>query len=276
MILVKLARKGLQRLGYDLHRRGDVVLRDADAQTLAIIDRVRPYTVTTPERIFALCEAVRYVTRAGVPGSIVECGVWAGGSMMAVSIALQHLDDPSRDLYLFDTFEGMTEPTGRDIDVDGIPASTHFQRGPRSNDDRFWTSDGVRMRWAAAPRAEVQARLEATGYPVSRLHLVAGPVEETLPANAPADIAVLRLDTDWYESTAHEMVHLLPRLVAGGVLIVDDYGHWRGAREAVDEYLAAHGVHLLLNRIDYSGRAAIMTTTARERLCAGPERAGDH
>jgi O-methyltransferase len=82
-------------------------------------------------------------------------------------------------------------------------------------------------------------------------------VERTLPDRAPAEIALLRLDTDWYESTRHELVHLYPRLSAGGVLIVDDYGHWAGAKRAVDEYLGEQAEPLLLHRIDYTGRIAI-------------------
>jgi hypothetical protein len=82
-------------------------------------------------------------------------------------------------------------------------------------------------------------------------------VEETLPARAPGKIALLRLDTDWYESTRCEMEHLYPRLSPGGVLIVDDYGHWQGARDAVDEYLAAHEEALLLARVDYTARIAV-------------------
>ena len=70
----------------------------------------------------------------------------------------------------------------------------------------------------------------------------------------PERIALLRIDTDWYESTRHELVHLYPRLSPGGVLIIDDYGHWQGARKAVDEYFQAG---LFLNHIDYTGRLAI-------------------
>ena len=79
---------------------------------------------------------------------------------------------------------------------------------------------------------------------------------DTLPASAPSQIALLRLDTDWYESTRHELEHLYPRLATGGVLIVDDYGHWEGARKATDEHLAAHPA-LLLSRSDYTGRMAV-------------------
>ena len=94
----------------------------------------------------------------------------------------------------------------------------------------------------------------ATGYPAERLHFVEGKVEDTIPEQAPERIALLRLDTDWYESTRHELEHLYPRLSPGGVLIIDDYGHWEGARQAVDEYFKGE---VYLHRIDYTGRLAI-------------------
>jgi hypothetical protein len=82
-------------------------------------------------------------------------------------------------------------------------------------------------------------------------------VEETIPQHAPEQISVLRLDTDWYSSTKHELMHLFPRLSKNGVLIIDDYGHWAGARKAVDEYFADQTIQPLLNRIDQTGRACI-------------------
>src|SRR5207244_6492838 len=108
--------------------------------------------------------------------------------------------------------------------------------------------------WAYAPIEEVESNLRGTGYPPDKLHFVAGRVEDTLQRYAPDRIALLRLDTDWYESTRHELVHLFPRLTDGGVLIIDDYGHWAGSRKAVDEYFATEGRRPLLSRIDYTGR----------------------
>jgi hypothetical protein len=99
--------------------------------------------------------------------------------------------------------------------------------------------------------------LYGTGYPVHKIHFVQGRVEETIPACAPDPISLLRLDTDWYASTKHELVHLFPRLSHGGVIIIDDYGHWKGSREACDEYFRSNGIPILLNRIDYTGRIAL-------------------
>ena len=221
---------------------------DFDEAAKGIIRAVRPYTMTSPERLFSLIEAVRYVAAAGVAGSFVECGVWRGGSMMAAALALLECADTSRELYLFDTFEGMSAPTEHDVAIDGQSAATLLQ-APRSTDPT--------SAWCYATLPDVQAALERTRYPAERIHFVRGRVEDTLPAGAPQSIALLRLDTDWYESTRHELEHLYPALVPGGVLIIDDYGHWAGCRKAVDEYFTARGIRLLLQRVDYTGRIAI-------------------
>jgi hypothetical protein len=166
--------------------------------------------------------------------------------MMAVAQTLLELEE-SRDLHLFDTFDGMPPPGAADCDFTGASAADLMAAEDKQ-------TGAV---WARSPLADVRHNLLGTGYPESRVHFVAGRVEDTLPARAPERIAILRLDTDWYESTRHELVHLFPRLSAGGVLIIDDYGHWQGARRAVDEYLEETGVRLLLNRIDTTGRIGV-------------------
>jgi hypothetical protein len=103
----------------------------------------------------------------------------------------------------------------------------------------------------------VQRAVRSTGYDPGKIHLIKGKVEDTVPGAAPTKIALLRLDTDWYESTRHELEHLFPRLSPGGVIIIDDYGHWQGARRATDEFLAQHNIPLLLNRIDYTARIGV-------------------
>lgn len=250
---VKLSASGhlarlLRRAGYTLSRL-DYLPRDIDPSSAAIGQAVRPYTATPPERVLALCEAVRYVVSNGIPGDFVECGVWRGGSMMAAAYTLMECGDSSRHLYLYDTFEGVVAPGPEDTELDGTPAEKIFLR------DAYRRNDSG---WRAVPEAEVRDALWSTGYPRHHVHLVKGRVEDTLPGEAPSRIAVLRLDTDWYVSTRHELTCLYPRLVPGGVVLVDDYGHWRGARKAVDEYLATQVPRPLLNRIDYSARLAIV------------------
>jgi hypothetical protein len=225
-------------------RRG---LQDLDPWVADIIEQVRPFTMTSDERIAALCYAVRYVVRFRIPGDIVECGVWRGGSMMAAALALLAQGDASRSLYLFDTFEGMPPPTN----VDREAASGKLASALLADADRLSNI------WACAQIEEVQVNLASTGYPPANIHLIAGKVEDTIPLAAPPDVSILRLDTDWYESTRHELIHLYPRLALGGALIVDDYGFWLGARKAVDEYFDQNRIPVLLNRIDETGRIAV-------------------
>jgi hypothetical protein len=240
--------RGLRRVGVDAARivRGDG-LSEADRRTVRTVER---YTMTPPERVVALTDAVRYLTRANIAGDIVECGVWRGGSMMAAARTLLEEGDTSRDLFLYDTFAGMTDPTAEDRDTRGRSATKWMRR--------YGVDETGNSKACNATLEDVTANMALVGYPPVRCHYVKGPVEETLPETLPGPIALLRLDTDWYESTAHEMEHLFPLIVPGGVLIVDDYGHWEGSQQAVDEYLAKRGIVLLLHRTDYAGRVALL------------------
>ncbi len=231
---------------------GTPVPSEYDATLAETIRRVRRDTMTTAPRIAALCDSVEYLVRGRIDGAFVECGVWRGGSMMAVALTLLRLGVRDRELYLFDTFSGMSQPGEQDVPspYDGYSPHKRWRRQMR-----------LGRQWVGAPAAEVRARLESTGYPPERLHLVEGRVEDTLPAQAPKKIAMLRLDTDWYASTMHELEHLYPRLAERGVLIIDDYGHYAGARQAVDEYFANGAEPVLLSRIDYTGRLAIKPAT---------------
>jgi hypothetical protein len=223
---------------------------DVDRET---IEHCRPYTMTGVMRLRALIDAVRYCVDAEIEGAFVECGVWRGGSVLAIVLTLQAAGVEERDIYLYDTFEGMTEPSPEDVSELDPPALETWREAEREG-GRAWSQ-------LFGPNSfnegDVRTLLEATGYPEERLHFVRGPVEETLPATLPEAVALLRLDTDWYESTLHELRHLFPVLAVGGVLIVDDYGHWRGARKAVDEFLAGLDDAPLLTPIDYTARLAV-------------------
>jgi hypothetical protein len=221
---------------------------DFSPEDIATVQTVWSYTVTSPERIFALIRSAEYVVENSISGDIVECGVWRGGSMMVVARTLVSLRRDDRILWLYDTFAGMTAPGEDDVGFDGEAARTEF--------DRRRTGEGSST-WAAAALDEVRENLSSTGYPQEMLRFIEGPVEQTIPRELPDAISILRLDTDWYSSTRHELEHLYPRLVPGGVLIIDDYGHWRGSRKATDEYFAQAGARPLLNRIDYSARIMV-------------------
>ncbi len=165
--------------------------------------------------------------------------------MLAVARTLLELGRTDIDLFLFDTFEGMPEPSERDVRWTGETAEALLADEPRTEDSTLW---------AQASLDRVKQVMRSVPYPAERIHFVKGNVEETIPGHAPEEIALLRLDTDWHLSTKHELVHLYPRLSGGGVLIIDDYGWWRGAGEGTDEYFEEKGLIPFLVRIDDEGR----------------------
>ena len=204
-------------------------------------------TMVSRERLFTTLMACQYVARQGIPGDFVECGVWRGGNSIVAADVFRRLA-PRKALHLFDTFAGMTAPSARDVDQQGVSADAEFIRGQRVDCNE----------WCYASIAEVKANFAMGHLGQCDVHYVKGDVLETLrlEENVPDSISVLRLDTDWYESTKLELEVLYPRLVDGGVLIVDDYGHWGGAKQAVDEYFA-NRPRPFLQYTDYTGRVAV-------------------
>lgn len=235
----------LEMATYDLK----TVMGDLEPEFFPFFERCGPYTMTSWQRLYNLHATVRYIVRSNTPGDFVECGVWRGGSMMMVALTLIALGQTDRKLFLFDTFEGLPKPD-ESLDVDvwgnrGIDGWRPHRKTDQSSD------------WAYASLEEVRANMESTGYPMDKVFFVKGMVEDTIPAQAPDTIAMLRLDTDWYSSTKHELEHLYTRLSRNGILILDDYGHFKGARQATDEYFKTLDPAPLLTRIDYAGRTAI-------------------
>jgi O-methyltransferase len=222
----------------------------------SVLEHVRPYTLTSDERILATIDGARHVFEGGIPGALAECGVWLGGSVLAMIRVALEVGVTDREIYLFDTFDGMTEPTEADVSRYDRPAlETWRQEQDAGRIPWDWAFDPAKFNLGV-----VQEAMRSSGYPPDRIHFVVGRVEDTLPDQAPDRLALLRLDTDWYESTRHEMHHLYPRLSPGGVLIIDDYGHWEGSRRAVDEYFEAHPPRPLLCRSDYAGRIGTKPT----------------
>ena len=232
----------------EIHSQSDTYPADVTEQERLIWESVAPYTMTNVERVLALVNAVRYLSINQVEGAFVECGVWKGGSSMAMLKTLQSYQLEDRELYLYDTFDGMSEPTEYDVSCHGEDAREVLAEQDKNNSKSYW---------CYSPLDEVKKNIASLLYPSDKVHYIKGKVEETLLVGAPDKISLLRLDTDWYESTKVELEVLWPRLVSGGVLIIDDYGHWQGARRAVDEFIQRQGLQLLLNRIDYTGRIAV-------------------
>lgn len=206
------------------------IISDMEPEFIELYNKVKDYSMVSIERLYATYQAVKYVEANNIEGALVECGVWKGGNTMLMALSLE---STNRTIYLYDTFEGMPKPGKRDVDYKGnLPK---------------WIE-----KWCYSSIGETGKNMYLTGY--NNVHFVKGVVEDTIPETIPDKIAVLRLDTDWYDSTMHELVHLFPRLSKGGVLLLDDYGYWKGQREAVDEYFDKKP---LMHRPDYAGRTII-------------------
>lgn len=210
--------------------------KDFNKRFKDIYEKTKAYTMTSPERMYSLYQAIIYIIQNKIEGDIVECGVWKGGSSMISALTLLKLKSCDKKIYLYDTFSGMTKPSGKDR-----PDTM----------DKWLDNNGKQFnKWCYASLDEVQGNMSKTNYPKDKIIFVRGDVEHTIPQNIPEKISILRLDTDWYKSTYHELKYLYPRLSSGGVLIIDDYGHHEGAKKAVDEYFAEIGEYPYLSRID--------------------------
>lgn len=226
-------------------------LPSEDADFMPIWTHCRPCTMISFARGLAVYRAVRYLVENGVGGDFVECGVWRGGASMIAMMSLLHFGAANRRFSLFDTFQGVTEPSVVDVDWRGASAQSQLE----SENGKV---DGV---LCYASLAEAMANVATTGYPSDLIEFAEGDIRETALRAPRREIAFLRLDTDFYDSTRVELETFYPMLIEKGVLIVDDYGHWNGARVAVDEYFdSMHraGRHCpLLTVTDYTGRLAV-------------------
>jgi len=247
-------KKIISKTGYEISRKNRLIGEDGipvDIQEkifTEIYSRCKDFTVTTVEPLYALYKSVEYVVNINLQGDFVECGVWKGGSAMMIAHILLQLKQTHRKIFLYDTFEGMATPSDIDEDYTGKKAKQLLESENKSDNDSVW-------RYCSLD--DVKKNLASTAYPMENIIFVKGKVEDTIPQQMPEKISLLRLDTDWFESTYHELHYLFPLLSGKGVLIIDDYGHWKGAREAVDKYFEETKQEILLNRIDYTVRVGI-------------------
>jgi len=193
-----------------------------------------PYSMVHVTGFYETYQALRYIAASGIRGDFVECGCFLGGMAIFIGMLRPRLGLAGRTVYLYDTFAG--PPAGESDVVFGV--LQHSAPLPSYYD---------------AVRANIETVLGGD----DGFTLVPGRVEETLPAAAPGELALLRLDTDFYASTKVELETLYPRLVSGGVIAIDDYGMYPGARRATDEFMAAQGRRPLLHRIDGSVWAGV-------------------
>lgn len=235
----------------------------ADAAFAEAWAQARPFTMTSPERGYALWRAVEHVARNRIGGALVECGAWRGGSAILMALAADRFGLSDRPLIVFDTFDGMTEAGDRDEDVHGRNAGALLEAEKDRRDEAAI--------WAVASLEAVRGNFRTAGVAPDRARFIEGDVRETLKSAKTGPIALLRLDTDFYDSTCAELQTLYPRLSRGGVLLVDDYGHWKGARDAVEAYFAANPAypHPLLTMVDYTGAIGVKEAPERSPGLAG-------
>lgn len=221
--------------------------KDFDADFFPLLEYVRNYTMTSVERLYALWNCIGYLCGRQREGDFMEVGVWRGGSMMLAAFELlRRKEREMRHIWLYDTFTGLPRPNETlDTDILGNRAIDGWL--PRN----FADDTSV---WAYASEEEVRSNMDKTGYPSSFLHFIAGKVEKTIPDVIPEKIALLRVDTDFYSSYKHTLEYVYDHVVEGGIVILDDYGHFCGARKAVDEFLKKRKICALMHRPDYSCR----------------------
>ena len=167
---------------------------------------------------------------------------------MLIALALKQWGIRDRQLYLYDTYEGMSEPTENDVAHTGATAAKLLDEQNKDVQESVWCYSSI---------DEVRSNLSLTGYPSDKIFFIKGKVEDTLLHQIPGKISLLRLDTDWYESTKIELEVLYPLLESKGILIIDDFGFWEGAKKAVVEYFERMQYKIFLNRIDFTGRLMI-------------------
>ena len=263
-VSLKRAVKGaLRSVGLDIVRYPPVkpppsFPLDFTEEEIALCTKVKPFTLGGDIAIQMTANAVDYIVKSGIPGAIVECGVWRGGMMMVAADRLLKLGDARRDIFLYDTFKGMPDPTDADVNFWGGRPFETTEAGRR-----------IGAKSLVASLEDVKSALYSVGYPKNRIHFVKGRIEDTVPRVAPERISFLRLDTCFYESTRHELVHFFPRLSPRGILHIDDYGLWKGSRRAADEYMHQNEFNLFFVRIGRHGARMAIKPEGRGETAAG-------
>lgn len=253
----KIIQTAANAFGYEIRRNHKSIMQAQTPVEISDVEREiiedvmsNGLTLVSYERLWATLLACKYVVNRNIEGDFVECGVWRGGNAIVAARFFQ-LNGIDKNVWYCDTFEGMTRPTAADVTHTGLPAIDHFVHADK----------GSHNDWGYVPLEAVRENFAKRGL-LSKVRFVKGDVLDTLSQeqeDLPSQISVLRLDTDWYESTRKELDVLYPLLSVGGVVLFDDYGVWSGSRKAVDEYFEKHQNRPLLQRTDFDGRAGVKT-----------------
>ena len=222
-----------------------------DKFELENIEISKLYSMTGEKRMSYLTKSIKYIFENKIDGDFVECGVWQGGNLILMQRLIDHYGE-KKSIYGYDTFDGMTLPSEFDLDINNNKASnllSNEKKVENLENENVWCYSGVKT-----------VKQNFTKHTKNNyLKLIKGDVTNTLKnnENLPKNISLLRLDTDFYESTKIEMEILFPLVVKNGLIIVDDYGHWKGQKKAVDEYLNKINFKPFMFEVDYSCRIFI-------------------
>ena len=254
MLIKNLIKKILSKFGYRIesldswYNRQENFLSEIEKQDSNFLKQINKYTMTTPANHWAIIQAINHINKYKVEGDLVECGIYKGGNIILFDY-LNNKFSLKKKIYAYDTFDGMTEPGIHDKDLKNKSAKLTKLNYENNN-----------MKWCYSTLDEVKKNISKFNRNISiSFKFIKGDVENTLndQNNLPQKISLLRLDTDFYNSTKKELEVLYPRLEKNGILIIDDYGHWQGARKAVDEYFETKNNFFWFHRIDYASRLLI-------------------
>ena len=230
------------------YKRNEHLIAEISDDELKIIKQISNFSMSTPANHWAIIQSIKHISQNHIEGDIVESGVWKGGNLILFKIFLDKYN-LKKKIFAFDTYEGMPHPGEKDFDLKNINAKKIYDDYNKKN-----------IKWCYSTLEDVKSNINFfnRNY-LKSFNFIKGKVENTLdlPENLPEKISLLRLDTDFFESTKKELEVLYPRLVPGGILIIDDYGHWKGSKKAVDEYFKLDNNFLWFHRIDYASRLLI-------------------
>ncbi len=247
---IKLIRSIVRAFNIDIVKYRSGYLQDFEPHHKRIWEKTSSYSLLNKGKLFTIINAVDYLEKSAIKGDFVQTGVYQGGSVMMVLFRLKELKSVSRSFFLYDTYEGMPEPTKYDVSFFGQKAIKKYNKVKLGK-------SSVGSNWVNASLEEVKKNIKLANYPLNKLHFIKGKIEDTIPKTIPKKIAFLHLDTDFYESTKHSLQYLYDLVVPGGIVIFDDYFHWQGCKKAIDEFIEKRKEPIFLNRIDYSSRLIV-------------------
>ena len=230
------------------YKRQEHYVAEMPINELDLIKKIGDYSMSTPTNHWAIIQSIKYIKNENIDGDIIESGVFKGGNLILFKKMIDELS-LNKKIYAYDPFEGMPNPGKYDKDLKDVDASSIYDK--KKSEEISWNFSSLE---------EVKKNISKFKIDTNKdFFFIKGKVENTLRINSnlPNKISLLRLDTDFYNSTKIELEILYPKLVKGGVLIIDDYGHWKGSKKAVDEYFKLDTNFHWFHRIDYASRLLI-------------------